>query len=251
MLESRAKKTAVITLVVALICLALFIAFYYLSYLITTLGSCTIFALFIWCLLRKAVHILVFPGSTWFWLRAIEFGFCKDLCSKLSSKVARLRTYLDSIKTQDYSKFDYSTMTLITKVTEVLESIQQSSKLSSNQSQFLSLLSKLKNDLAQTNIIVNSTVNTNMWDWLLAKEPTKNIVYEDYPECQQATVLIEDCLLIENRLGQTLKPVSLFKQVKRWVTEDVVGNIDYLREDLKKRFECEQFWVGESKKIDW
>lgn len=202
-------------------------------------------------MLRKAVHILVFPGSTWFWLRAIEFGFCKDLCSKLLSKVGRLRVYLESIKTQDYNKFDYNTMTLINKVTEVLHSIQQSSKLSSNQSHFFSLLSKLKSDLSQTNIIVNSTDNKNMWDWLSAKQPTKNIVYEDYPECQQAKLLIEDCLLIEDRLKKTVNPVNFLKQVKRWVMEDIVGNIDYLREDLKKRFNCEQFWVGESKKIDW
>lgn len=251
MLSSRTKKTALIISASFIMLFILFIVFYYLSYLTTSFGSFFIFVLLFWFLLRNAVHYLVFPGSSWFWLRAIEYGFCKDLCSKLLSKIGDLRAYLESIKTQEFIKFEYDIVSLLNRVIEISHSTRGSSKWTQNQEQFYSLLTKLKSDLTQTSIIINSATNKTMWDWLSKKKPSVNIVYEDYPDCLQAKTLIEDCIQIESRLKETLSPPSLLKRTKKYLTEDILGNIDYLREDLKQRFNCEQFWVGDKKKTDW
>lgn len=251
MLLSRTKKIALIISASFIMLIALFIVFYYLSYLTTSFGSFLIFLFLFWFLLRNAVHYLVFPGSSWFWLRAIEFGFCKDLCSKLLSKICDLRIYLESIKTQEFSKFDYDIVSLLNRVIEISHKTQASSKWTPNQEQFYSLLTKLKSDLIQTNIVINSTNSKTMWDWLSKKKPSANIVYEDYPDCSQAKTLIEDCMQIESRLKETLTPPSIIKKTKKYLTENILGNIDYLREDLKQRFNCEQFWVGDKKKSDW
>lgn len=229
--------------------------FYYLSYIITSLGSIALFIFMLWLLLRLAVKILVFPGSCWFWKRSIEASFCVEMTNQIYYKVRDLRMYLQSIQNQERFSLQANSSALIESLSDRLKTVKGYTKISKFQEALLSRLEDMKKLLQETMIIVNSTHSRSLWDWLqekLSRPEPSDIVYEDYPDCHQAKKLINLCSDLEEILLKSCGPAKLTQKIKRWLFDDTVGNIHYLREDLLKRFNCEQIWIQHEKtQIDW
>jgi alpha/beta superfamily hydrolase len=94
-----------------------------------------------------------------------------------------------------------------------------------------------------------------MWDWLserMSRSDPSDIVYEDYPDCHQAKRLLAICCELEEGLLQSCGATTTRKRLFRWLFDDSIGNIHYMREDLMRRYKCEQVWVEsfDGKKID-
>jgi hypothetical protein len=233
----------------------LILSFYMISYIATTPGAIILFFIFIWLLLRLAIKILVFPGSCWFWKRSIEASFCVEISNQIYYKVRDLRLYLQAIQNQE--KFSYQTNTpgLIESLLDKMKSIKNYTKLSKFQEILYKRLEDIKKSMLETVVIINSADSHNLWDWVQIKleAPEPNvIVYEDYPDCQQSKKLIKQCADLEESLYKSCGAAKLPQQIKRWLFDDTLGNIHYLREDLLKRFNCEQIWIeGDAGKIDW
>ena len=258
MVNSKRIKLIAISSIICVLILLLslsFLTFYLLSYVLTTIGSILLFLLSIWLLLRLAVQILVFPGSCWFWKRSIEANFCYELSNNVYYKIRDLKQYLKAVQNQERFSLQSNSAYLIESIIDRLRSVSAECKLSDLQSKFMQRLEVLKQVLQETMVIIDSTSSKSMWDWLQERvtrpDPT-DIVYEDYPDCHQAKRLISLCCELEEGLLQSCGATSNMKRLKRWVFDDTIGSIDYMREDLKRRYKCEQIWVQsfDKRKID-
>ncbi|OMJ79688.1 hypothetical protein SteCoe_20256 [Stentor coeruleus] len=204
----------------------------------------------LWLLLRLAVKILVFPGSYWLWKRSIEASFCVEMTNQIYYKIRDLRIYLQSIQSQEIFSLQTNLPSLIESLSDRINTVKGYIKISKFQEGFFYRLEDIKKHLKETMIIINSTDNKNLWDWLQeinSCPELSNIVYEDYPDCYQAKKLISLCCELEEILLKSCGPAKITQKIKRWLFDDTIGNIHYLREDLLKRFNCEQIWIQHEK----
>lgn len=231
-----------------------FSVFYILSYMLTSFGSLALFVFSIWLFLRLVAKILVFPGSCWFWKRSIEANFCHELSNNVFYKVRDLRQYLLAIKNQDRFNLQSNSSVLIESVIERFQSIAGYSKLSRFQSRFVDQLEELRKTLQDTMVIIDSSCSKSLWEWLqerVSRSDPSDIVYEDYPDCHQAKRLIKICEELESGLLKSCGTTTTRKRLSRWLFDDTIGNIHYMREDLIRRYSCEQIWVtSNNAKID-
>ena len=229
--------------------------FYYLSFICHWYGSVLLFFVMFWLLLRLAVKILVFPGSCWFWKRSIEASFCVEMTNQVYYKVRDLRQYLQSIQNQERFALQSNSPVLIESLTDRLKGVRNNNKLSKLQEDLLRNLEDMKKLMQETMVIVDSQHSRSIWDWIQERanrgEPS-DIVYEDYPDCLQAKKLIKLCTELEEGLLKSCGTAKFTQKLKRWLVDDTLGSIHYLREDLLKRFQCEQLWIqSDTSKIDW
>ena len=258
MVNSKRVKVIAISLLVCLLLSFLFISlliFYLLSYILTTFGSILLLLLSIWLLLRQAVQILVFPGACWFWKRSIEANFCYELSNNTYYKIRDLKQYLKAIQNQERFALQSNSALLIDSILARFNSVSTESKLSDLQIKLMKKLELLKKVLQDTMVIIDSSSSKCMWDWLqerVSRGDPSDIVYEDYPDCNQAKRLISLCCELEEGLLQSCGATSTWKRVKRWLFDDTIGNLHYMREDLKIKYKCEQIWVQsfDRRKID-
>jgi hypothetical protein len=232
-----------------------FFLFYCLSYIFHWYGSLFLFLLFLYLLLRFAVSLLVFPGSCWFWQRSIEANLCVEMTHQVFYKLRELRLYLQAIQNQERAALNSNTPVLVDSLAERLAAVGRQQRLSSSQQGLLSRLEALKSLLQETLVVVDSQHSRSLWDYLLQRVShgeARDVVYEDYPDCSQAKKIVSLCEAMENSLLQSCGTVKFTKKVRRWLTDNTLGSIHYLREDLLKRFPCEQVWVqSEGVKVDW
>lgn len=253
--EVKMMAIGSLILVVLLLLTLAILLFYYLSYLITGPGSILISLVCLWLLLRLAVRILVFPGSCWFWKRSIEASFCVEMSNQVYYKVRDLRLYLQSIQNQERFSYQTNSSVLIDSLLDRLKSMNDSKKFSKSQENLYKRLIEIKTSLQETIVIVNSADSFTVWDWVQEKankpEP-QDIVFEDYPDCLQVKKAIKYCTDLENGLFKSCGAAKFSQKIKRWLFDDTIGTIHYLREDMVRRFNCEQVWVTCGKfKIDW
>jgi hypothetical protein len=171
---------------------------------------------------------------------------------QLLFKVQDLRHYIVSIKTQEFVNIDSDIVGMVDSIISTLGKISTKKKLSKSQKQFLLLLSSLKDSLTVTNLVIDSAVSVNFWDWLLQKHKRRtpqSIVFEDYPELSSVEKVVKLCESLEERLRIAAGRVSCKDKITRFFFEDFLGNTDFMREDLMSRFKCESFLVGG--KTDW
>ena len=258
MASQRRVKIATISLIACAVLsiLTLFVLFfYYLSYIVTGLGSIILFILLLWSILRLAVKILVFPGSCWFWKRSIEASLCIEMSNQIYYKIRDLRLYLQSIQNQERFSYQTNSPALIDSLLERINSLKEFTKTSKFQERFFINLDDMRKYMKETVVIVNSANSRNIWDWLqerLSYPDPDDVVFEDYPDCLQAKKLIKLCSELEESLYKSCGTVKNMQKVTRWLFDDTLGSIHYLRADLLKRFNCEQIWVTSNKiKIDW
>ena len=257
MVNTKRVKVLAISLVVSILlilALIIFSIFYLLSYLLTTIGSILLLIFSFWLLLRLAAKILVFPGSCWFWKRSIEASFCYELSNNVFYKIRDLRQYLQAIQNQERFNLQSNSSVLIESLIERIQSIASYSKLSNLQTTFVNRLENLKGILQETMVIIDSRSSKNMWEWLqerVERSDPNDIVYEDYPDCNQAKRLIKLCNELEQGLLDSCGTATSRKKIYRWLFDDSIGSISYMREDIIRRYNCEQIWVTSNKlKID-
>ena len=256
---SAARTKLILSSLIACLILAflasILLFFYYLSSITTNLGSIILFFLFLWYLLRLVVKILVFPGSCWFWKRSIEASFCVQMSNQIFYKIRDFRLYLQSIQNQERFSYKICIPSIINSLTERFDYIKENAKISKFQETLYLNLEDMRKSMKETIVIINSTNSYNLWDWFQERinlcEPN-DIVFEDYPDCLQAKKLIKLCSDMEDSLLKSCGPAKFLQKFTRWLLDDTLGSIDYLRADLLKRFNCEQIWVnGIKTKIDW
>ena len=255
------SKKAKLIVIVTGICLAILLIlltilfFYLLSYIISTPGSVILFIVFLWLTLRLAVKILVFPGSCWFWKRSIEAAFCIELSNQIYYKIRDLRNYLQAIQNQERVNYQSNCPMILESILERYGSFMSYRKLNKRQLRLFDYIGSIKKLLQETTVIIDSNYSKNMWEWLQERlyspEPS-DIVYEDYPDCHFAKKLISTCIETEKSLLKSCGSAKKAEKISRWLFDDTLGNIHYLREDLLMRFKAEQIWINCDKiKLDW
>ena len=65
-------------------------------------------------------------------------------------------------------------------------------------------------------------------------------MFEDYPDCIQAKMIVKNCNELETTLYKSCGSAKPIAKVNRWLFDDTVGNMGYLREELFQRCKCEQ-----------
>ncbi|CAG9319000.1 unnamed protein product [Blepharisma stoltei] len=229
---------------------------YYLPTIITLPCSILLIVVLFKILLSYAAQYIIFPGSSWFWQRSIESSYCKELTHQLYLKVKTLRTYLENLfpeiarENLDNSNFQQTTnipyiCTLFESVIDNLQTLEPN-KISKKQKRLLNLLLSLKRGLEETNIIINSHEELNLWKWMNIKsernEP-ESIVLEDYPQNDQISSVMKIIAETESALYESFGDLSFLKRARRWWFDDTLGSKDYMRADLLKRFNAEQLWI--------
>ena len=79
-----------------------------------------------------------------------------------------------------------------------------------------------------------------MWDWLeneVDEEEWVNVVFEDFPNNTTGLAALDAATDLAEFLEMSFEPRGFFKAVKRWLLNDTMGNLNYLRVELETRFQ--------------
>lgn len=219
-------------------------------------GSILAFIIVLWLIIRKAVEISLFPGSSFFWRRGIENNYLKEISFQISEKLRNLKDYLENVKQNNLRLQDIhfsNSKILIDSLIENYSSIEK--PLSRYQKSFLTLLIDLKNSLESTEVVINDLDIFSLYDWLEIRFECAQVrsvaintqISKD--NLDQAIVTLEK---IDSRLAKSYQPKNCVFSAFRWLFDDTIGSIDYMRADLQKRFNCEEITVVNGRvKINW
>mmetsp|Transcript_11462 Transcript_11462/g.22508 ORF Transcript_11462/g.22508 Transcript_11462/m.22508 type:complete len:695 (+) Transcript_11462:675-2759(+) len=268
-LSPRQTKILLLSAAVAVLLLIIFIVysiFAALAGLITSAGSALAFCLCFWLLGRTAVRFFVFPGSFWVWRRNVELNYCRDMAAQFSQRIRDLRIaleiLLDSSNERDKSDFlprsfeasEQAKMMLLV-IGDTFNQQKTEGTLKPRQQALLDLVSELIQALADTRLILSNSDELSLWDWLDLESDESdwlNVVFEDFPNNTSANTALAICSDIEAMLFESFGPTTLFKRVKRWLTDNTLGSLDQMRIELKSRYNAEQIQIptDDNKVID-
>ena len=233
-MKSIAGRKVTICIILTIILLLAGLS-YALSYLITSLGAVIFLFTLIWVLVALVIDLLVFPGSYKCWLRMIEHSFSTELSSQTASKISNLSTFLLSLSDPSSgSTFPSSSLRYLQKLISSLlanfAKMDQEAGLSPVQQDFLVLLEDLKQKLCGTRVEIFSTP-ISLWEIL--EEP------------ELCTASVEAHVLVESIDACTAVWKRLQEAAQRSLLRGgyILGDLQYMRADLLRRFHCEQFWV--------
>lgn len=219
-------------------------------------GCILAFIIIIWLIIRKAVEISLFPGSSFFWRRGIESNYLKEISFQVSEKLRSLKDYLENVKQNNLRLQDFhfsNSKILIESLIDNYSSIEK--PLSRHQKSFFALLVDLKKSLENTEVVINDLDLFSLYDWLeirfecaqVRSITIKTQISKD--SLDQAIVILDK---IDNRLAKSYLPRNCVFSAFRWLFDDTIGSVDYMRADLHKRFNCEEITVANGKeKINW
>ena len=234
----------------------LVIILYSFSRFVTVPGSVLIFFILAWMINRKLIIYLLFPGSSWCWKRHMESNYCKEMSVQVSEKINSLQEYIQSIIIQNVGIRDLCTENWRGTILSLLENYAgMQKKLSKSQKKFHELLKSLQSQLELSIIVVNGIENFKLWDWIEIRFecPSSNTIhFLDTSEASSVQKAVNLCTELQKLLENCYIEKNFIKKAVRWVFNDTIGNIDYMRADLKKRFNCEEILLKNGKiLIDW
>lgn len=208
----------------------------------------------LWLLLRKTIILCLFPGCSWFFLRGIESKYCKEMSIELSERFALFREFLLGVQKNHKVAQSYYDQDSKKMISTLIENYQNMEKLTSRQLHFFTLIKSLKVDLENT-MIITPHKNYTLWAWINARLRSSDRtctyleILEDSSPLSQA---ILHCSSIESILNYCFTEKNFFKSAYRWLVNDVIGTIEYIRSDLYIRFLCEEVIIEKkNSKIHW
>lgn len=219
-------------------------------------GGILIFLLILWLVLRKVVYISIFPGCSYFWRRNIETNYLKEISLQVSEKLKSLKDYLENLKSGDFQLQEFhmhNSKVLISTLINNYTSLPK--KLSRYQTKFYTLLIELKKTLEKLEVLVNNTEKYSLYEWLdlrFESEQVESVVLINDDSWGKIGTAVEILSKIENELYNCYGPKKVICNGFRWVFNDMIGTMDYMRVDLMKRFNCEEIDLKNGKcKINW
>ncbi|OMJ87230.1 hypothetical protein SteCoe_11072 [Stentor coeruleus] len=239
-----------LTLILLLLSITIGILYSIVNY-ISVPGSILAFIIILWLIIRKAVEISLFPGSNYFWRRDIESNYLKEISFQISEKLRNLKEYLENVKQSNLKLQDFhfsNSKILINSLIDNYSSINK--PLSRHQKSFYILLIDLKKLLENIEVIINDLDMFTLYDWLeirfecaqVNSISIKTQVSKD--NLNQAIMTLEK---IDIRLAKSYQPRNCVFSAFRWLFDDTIGSVDYMRADLQKRFNCEEFTIVNGK----
>ncbi|OMJ81833.1 hypothetical protein SteCoe_17595 [Stentor coeruleus] len=115
--------------------------------------------------------------------------------------------------------------------------------MSSYQKDFYTLLIELKEILENTEVLINNTTKYSVYEWLDIKfenQLIENIVLNTEDSWDKIDTAIEILSKIDKELYRCYAPKHAICAGYRWMFNDMIGTLDYMRADLMKRFNCEE-----------
>lgn len=233
----------ILALILLVMCLIIGVL-YSLSDYTTIPGSILIFILLLWLVIRKIVQVSIFPGSCFFWRRVIENNYLKELSSHISTKLKNLKEYLESIKSSDLQKQELHNRNYKNFIDTFINNyLTIDKKMSRYQKSFFMLICKLKTILEDIDIFVNGTDKFSLYIWLderLDYGQIDEICINNHESNEKFDLAMRVLDEIEYRLQECFKPKCCLGRAFRWLFDDTIACIEYMRVDLKKRFTCEE-----------
>ena len=229
---------------------------YSLTTYVTLPGSIILLILMLWLLLRKIIEISLFPGSTWFWKRGVEFNYCKEMCIQISDKIKHLREYMTYILSSNLTLQELYSQNGKNTINSIIENYEgMQCKLSGRQNRLCELLKDLRSELLNTTVVVNDNDSFPLWQWIeirLECPPITSIRSTDTSNTSSIASAIALCREIENLLLRPFENTNCLNRLVQWLLNDTVGTIDYMRVDLMNRFSCEEIIIPNGRvKISW
>ena len=200
-----------------------------------------------WVVLRVVVHTVMFPGSSWFMKRSIEVGFCKEMTAQVLYKLRDLKLYLEGVSLRkDVTGSEASCYYNLSQLKFVLQTIETNleslSSLSFYQKRLLEALTGLHHSLELIVLKYGST-SYNFWEWLEEVSQATEPYSIELDRFQDLGPSIECCSCLEMVLHESCGKKKLLGSFKRFLFDNSVGSISYMRTDLFKRFDCEELLI--------
>ena len=209
----------------------------------------------LWVVLRKTIEIMIFPGSNWCFRRSVEMIYFHEMASQVYEKLQSFKDFLDSIKKNDpnsQEKFLYNWKTMLETL---IENYQLLSNPSKKQKKIFGLLISLKIELEHTIIQTDTGLTLNLWNWIDYRLDHANLIcwYKDYmTEESSLKRSVEYCITLKEIFYDCIQKKNFCFSGIRWLWNDSIGTIEYLRADLWKRFKCQEFNIEKNKvNINW
>lgn len=250
------KSSLVVCLLTTLIILITIGLIYSISSYTTLPGGILISLIILWIFLRKAVEISLFPGSFWFWKRGLEQNYCKEMSLQITDKIRSLHEFLQNLidlKPHLQESYSQNGKIIIASILENYEGMQCT--LSKRQKRICKLLMLLQDNLENTRVVVNGRENFSLWEWIeirLECPQIDSIYPTDVVSSSSIVSAISVCEDIESLLEKSFVPLNCIQKLWRWIFDDTIGTMDYMRVDLMKRFNCEEVFLYNGQvKISW
>lgn len=93
MMQKRMKCVIVSLFVLIILAIGgtIYLIFTLLSFFFSWVGAIMIFMLCIWSVIRLAIRMVIFPGSSKFYRRQLEFHYCQQMATHVLEKVQECR----------------------------------------------------------------------------------------------------------------------------------------------------------------
>lgn len=223
---------------------------------LTIPGSFVIFLITVWLIIRRIVEISIFPGSSFFWRRGIENNYLIEISYQVSEKLKNLKVYLENIKQGNLKQQEFHTGNSKILIDSLIYNYDlMSINISKKQKSLYILLVELKKLLLETEVLINKTENFSLYDWLEIRFECSQVDSISLETLSSQTIINESIILldkIDKRLLKCYESKNCLISSFRWLFDDTIGNIDYMRADLTKRFTCEEFNIQNGKyNINW
>ena len=92
-----------------------------------------------------------------------------------------------------------------------------------------------------------------MWDWLeneLDEDDWVNVVFEDFPNNTHGLAALDAATDLAEFLALSFEPTTSIKGIKRWLFNDTMGNLDFLRVEMETRFQSTTLKVESDDKLE-
>ena len=205
-------------------------------------------------LIREALKLNIFPGSCWIIKRNIEYHYCVEMCGQVLGTITDFKDYLEGIKSNTLtvqSDYTHNTKKLILTLIGTYQTMQKRTKRQKN---VLYILENLQIALEHVNISAGQSAY-NLWAWIeirLNLADTTCIYTENALEIAYLNKAMQYCSELEDIFQESLIATNPIKRAYLWIFNDVLGTIDYMRADLFKRFQCQEYDLKfDNKIINW
>ncbi|OMJ70941.1 hypothetical protein SteCoe_30978 [Stentor coeruleus] len=240
----------IVVLILLLLAVILGILYSLVDYL-TIPGSFILFLIIVWLIIRKIVEISIFPGASFFWRRGIENNYLIEISYQVSEKLKNLKVYLESIKQGNLKQQEFHTGNSKILIDSLIFNYDSMSEnISKSQKSLYNLLTELKKLLLETQVFINKSESFSLYDWLEIRFECSNVESVSLETLSSKDTLNESILIIDKidrHLQKSYESKNCFTSSFRWFFDDTIGNIDYMRADLAKRFHCEEFNIQNGK----
>lgn len=239
----------------SILALSTSISIYFLSHYISLPFLLLSSMLFLYFLIRKAIYISIYPGSNWFWRRSLEVSYCKDLSFQVFEKNSNLQSFLQLLLQQStqVTSFDLSNFSAL--MDSIIEVFTLMPKKSYHQKKLFNSLLELKENLNCTKLIINDNEEFNAYDWLKITKNCSNvnkIVLDDCSKRSAAFRSLHSSKSLELVLRSCFESKNWVSSAYRWLFNDSLGSINFMRIDLYTRYSSEPLRItANNHSIDW